>query len=140
MTSVVSGNPQRIPEEEPGLSYPTQSTLKVRTTLRSRVCQEGDVLHAGDFRSGDTGYFRRAAGVSDVAGQSVHDPPCLDTGLSGGFGAGPPGQRARPQPPAGTGSATCPHCACAAGGSAQGLPPLRVRLLPPSPAFAAAPT
>lgn len=58
MTSVVSGNPQRIPEEEPGLSYPTQS-LKVHTTLRSPVCQEGDVLQAGDFRSGDTGYFRR---------------------------------------------------------------------------------
>lgn len=74
MTSVVSGNPQRIPEDEPGLSYPTQS-LKVRTTLRFPVCREGDVLHAGDFRSGDTGYFRRAAGVSDVAGESVHGPP-----------------------------------------------------------------
>lgn len=89
MTSVVSGNPQRFPEEEPGFSYPTRSTLKVRTTLRSPVCQEGDVLHAGDFRSGDTGYFRRAAGVSDVAGESVHGPPGQDTGLSAGLGAAP---------------------------------------------------
>lgn len=71
MTSV-PGNPQRIPEEERGPSYPI---LKVLTALGCPICQGGDVLHAGDFRSGHTCHFRWAAGVSDVAGESVHGSP-----------------------------------------------------------------
>lgn len=71
MTSVASGNPQRFSGEEPGLSYSTRATLQVPTALGSRICQEGDALHVGNFRSGDTCHFRRAAGLSDVAGESA---------------------------------------------------------------------
>lgn len=92
----VSGSPQRIREEEPGsVLPPTGATLKVRTALSSPICQGGDVLHAGDFRSGDTCHFRWAAGVSDVAGESVHGPPGRPgLGTVRWPGAAPPGLRA----------------------------------------------
>lgn len=114
---------KRITVEELRLSYPTRATLKVPTALRSPMCQEGDVLHGGNFRGGDTCHFRRAAGASDVAGASARS--CWPRhGTIRWPRAAPSGQTAPPRPPAGTGSATCPDGACAARGSAQGLPPL----------------
>lgn len=113
---------KRITVEELRLSYPTRATLSphrpqipdVRKVTFSTAGIFVVVTHAtsGGRRESVTWQAR------------LHGPAGRDEGLSGGPGAAPSGQTAPPRPPAGTGSATCPDCACAARGSAQGLPPL----------------